>query len=171
MKKILAPLLFTLMAFAPASIELQTLALLDKVTVGLPGKASDDDSKGIPMKKVVMDDGTEFNAFTMDYTTFGMTEEMLRSMAGTEGFKDQMEGMIASQKGMKLVKNETGKYNEKYTCYDMVLDVDNNEYKGIMYQKMIFYKQYSISLLYRPGKNGMNEGLKNQVFNSLKIAE
>lgn len=171
MKKVLAPALFFLMSFCPAVIELQNISLIDKVTIGMPGTATDDNSKGIPMKKVVLEDGTEFNAFTIDYSTFGMTEETLQAMAGTDGFKDQMESMVASQKGMKIVKNEAGKYNNKYICYDMLVDVDKDEYKGTMYQKMIFYKQYSISLLYMPGKKGMNLELKDQVFNSLKIAE
>ena len=169
MKKFLTPVMLLLLSFAPKIDDLQYVSLMEKVTIGLPGVANEDNSKGIPMQKVVMDDGTEFNAFAMDYSKFGMSEDMLQAMAGTDEFKTQMESMMTMQQGVKLLKNETGKYNDKYTCYDITLDVDKDGYKGTMYQKMVFYKQYGITLIYMPGKKGMNAELRDHVFNSLKI--
>lgn len=171
MKAIIAPFLFILLSFAPVSIDLQTLSLMDKVTIGLPGTAEDDVSYGLPMKKVVMKDKTTFFVSNIDFTKLGMTEDMLQLMLGTDQFKEQMEGFVGMQKGVKLVKNEAGKYKDKYMCYDIVLDIDQEEYKGIAYQKMVFYKNYCFSMIYIPGKDGNNDELKNQVFNSLKIAE
>ena len=123
------------------------------------------------MQKVVMEDGSEFSAFAMDYSKFGMTEEMLQAMAGTEEFKEQMETGIGMQPGVKIIKNEAGKYNEKYYSFDMVLEMDKDEFKGNVNQRTVFYKQYGITMIYKPGKSGENNEMKDKVFNSLKIAE
>lgn len=171
MKKLLTPILLALCSFAPLEDTWTSITLMEKVTVSLPGKVTEDKSKGVSMQKVTLEDGAEFSAFAMDYSTFGMTEEMLQSMAGTDEFKDQMEAGIGMQPGIKLLKNEAGKYNDKYVTYNMLLDLDRDGYKGQAQQRTVFYKQYGITLMYKPGKAGMNEELKDKVFNSLKIEE
>lgn len=171
MKKLMTPLLLALLAFSPTETSWNTVTLLEKVTISLPGTPTEDKAKGVAMQKVVMEDGSEFNAFAMDYSTFGMTEEMLQAMAGTEEFKEQMETGIGMQPGVKIIKNEAGKYNEKYFSFDMALEMDNENYKGTVYQRTVFYKQYGITLIYKPGNGSTNNEMKDKVFNTLKIEE
>jgi hypothetical protein len=171
MKKFLVPALIALFSFTTIADDWKTITLIDKVTVSLPGAATEDKSKGIPMQKVVLADSTEINVFALDYSTFGMNEQTLQQMAGTDAFKQQMETGISMQPGVKLVKNESGKYNEKYSSYKMTLAVDKDGYKGNVHQQTVFYKQYGITMIYKPGKKGEDVALKDKLFSSLKIAE
>jgi len=171
MKKILIPAVIALFSFTIIANDWKTIVLMDKVTVSLPGVATDDKSKGIPMKKVVLADSTEINAFALDYSTFGLNEQMLQQMAGTDAFKQQMETGISMQPGVKLIKNESGKYHDKYTSYDMTLDVNKDEFKGTITQRTVFYKQFGITMIYKPGLKGTDAALRDKLFNSLKIAE
>lgn len=118
-----------------------------------------------------MADSTEIDAFAMDYSTFGLNEQMLQQMAGTDAFKQQIETGISMQPGMKLVKNESGKFNEKYTSYNTTLSVDKDGYKGTVNQQTVFYKQYGITIIYKPGQKGTDAALRDKLFSSLKIAE
>jgi len=171
MKKFLVPVLITFFSFTTIADEWKTITLTDKVTVSLPGTATEDNSKGIPMQKVILADSTEIDAFALDYSKFGLNEQMLQQMAGTDAFKQQMETGISMQQGMKLVKNESGKYNNKYSSYDMTLNVDKDGYKGNINQRTVFYKSYGITMIYKPGKKGEDAALRDKLFNSLKIAE
>lgn len=171
MKKFLIPAIIALFSFTAIADDWKTITLIDKVTVSLPAIATEDKSKGIPMKKVVLPDSTEMNAFALDYSAFGLNEQMLQQMAGTDAFKQQIETGVSMQPGLKLIKNETGKYNDKYTSYDMTLQVDKDGYKGTINQRTVFYKQYGITLVYKPGQKGEDAALKDKLFNSLKIAE
>lgn len=171
MKKFLVPAVIALFSFTTIADDWKTITLIDKVTVSLPGTATEDKSKGIPMQKVVLADSTEIDVFAIDYSTFGLNEQMLQQMAGTDAFKQQMETGISMQPGVKLVKNEGGKYNDKYSSYDMILDVDKDGYKGTLNQRTVFYKQFGITMIYKPGKKGEDVALKDKLFNSLKIAE
>lgn len=171
MKKFLLPAIIALFSFKTIADEWKTVTLIDKVTVSLPGTATEDRSKGIPMQKVVLADSTEIDAFALDYSTFGLTEQTLQQMAGTDAFKQQMETGISMQPGVKLVKNESGKFADKYTSYKMVLGVDKDGYKGTVNQQTVFYKQYGITLIYKPGKKGEDAALRDKLFSSLKIAE
>jgi hypothetical protein len=171
MKRFLAPVMLALFAFAPIAEEWQTITLMEKVTVSLPGKATEDKSKGMPMQKVVLEDKSEFNAFAMDYAQFGLSEEMLTAMAGTDQFKEQMEAGVSMQPGIKLISNTAGKYNDKYASYDMVLDLDKDGYKGKVNQRTVFYKSYGITVMYKPGEKGPDNAMMEKVFNSIKIAE
>lgn len=171
MKKFLIPAIIALFSFTTIADDWKTVTLIDKVTVSLPGTATEDKSKGIPMQKVVLADSTEIDAFALDYSTFGLTEQMLQQMAGTDAFKQQMETGISMQPGMKLIKNEAGKFNNKYTSYAMTLDVDKDGYKGTINQQTVFYKQYGITIIYKRGQKGEDAALRDKLFNSLKIAE
>jgi hypothetical protein len=171
MKRFLFPVLITLFSFTTVADDWKTITLIDKVTVSLPGTPTEDKSKGIPMQSVVLADSTEVNAFALDYSTFGLNEQTLQQMAGTDAFKQQMETAISMQPGIKLVKNESGKYNGKYASYDMTLNADKDGYKGTVNQRTVFYKQYGITLIYKPGKKGEDAALRSKLFNSLKIAE
>lgn len=171
MNKFLIPAVIALFSFTTVADDWKTITLIDKVTVSLPGVAAEDKSKGIPMQKVVLADSTEIDAFALDYSTFGLNEQMLQQMAGTDAFKQQMETGISMQTGVKLVKNVGGKYNNKYASYDMTLDIDKDGYKGTIQQKTVFYKQYGITMIYKPGKKGTDTVLRDKLFNSLKIAE
>lgn len=170
MKRLITLATIALFSFTTIAGEWKTITLLDKVTISLPETATEDKSKGIPMQKAVLADSTEINAFALDYSTFGLTEQTLQQMAGTDAFKQQMETGISMQPGVKLVKNEGGKYG-KYSSYKMTLDVDKDGYKGIVHQQTVFYKQYGITMIYKPGKKGEDAALKDKLFNSLKIAE
>lgn len=171
MKKFFIPAIIALFSFTTIADDWKTITLIDKVTVSLPGVATEDKSKGIPMQKVVLADSTEINAFALDYSTFGLNEQMLQQMAGTDAFKQQMETGVTMQPGIKLVKNEGGKYAGKYASYKMTLDVDKDGYKGTVNQQTVFYKQYGITLIYKPGKKGEDASMRDKLFNSLKIAE
>lgn len=172
MKKFLVPaVIIGLFSFTAIVDDWKTITLIDKVTVSLPGTATEDKSKGIPVKKVVLADSTEINAFALDYSTFGLNEQMLQQMAGTDAFKQQIETGVSMQPGMKLIKNETGKYNHKYTSYNMALQVDKDGYKGTIHQQTVFYKQYGITIIYKPGQKGEDAALRDKLFNSLKIVE
>lgn len=171
MKKFLIPSIIALFSFTTIADDWKTVTLIDKVTVSLPGNATEDKSKGIPMQKAVMADSTEIDAFAMDYSTFGLNEQMLQQMAGTDAFKQQIETGISMQPGMKLVKNESGKFNEKYTSYNTTLSVDKDGYKGTVNQQTVFYKQYGITIIYKPGQKGTDAALRDKLFSSLKIAE
>lgn len=171
MKKFLIPVLIALFSFTTIADDWKTISLLDKVTVSLPGTATTDKNMGIPMQKVVMADSTEVNAFALDYSTFGLNEQMLQQMAGTDAFKQQIETGVSMQPGVKLVKNEAGKYNDKYALFDMTLDVDRDGYKGTIQQRTVFYKQYGITMIYKPGQKGTDTALRDKLFNSLKISE
>lgn len=171
MKKFLILAIIALFSFTTIADDWKTVTLMDKVTVSLPGVASEDKSKGILVQKVVLADSTEINAFALDYSTFGLNEQMLQQMAGTDAFKQQMETGISMQPGVKLVKNEGGKYNDKYALYDMVLDIDKDGFKGTINQRTVFYKQYGITMIYKPGQKGTDTALRDKLFNSLKIAE
>ena len=144
---------------------------MEKVTVGLPGTPTEDNSKGMPAQKVSMDDSTEFISGVIDFSVFGLDEASLQKMAGTEEFKQQMEAGVGMQPGIKLVKNDAGMYAGKYTMYDMVLEMDKDGKKGTVQTRTIYYKQYGISISYKPGMKGENAELKNKVFNSVKIVE
>lgn len=171
MKRFLVPALIALFSFTTTADDWKTFTLIDKVTVSLPGAATEDKSKGIPMQKVVLPDSTEINVFALDYSTFGLNEQMLQQMAGTDAFKQQMETGISMQPGVKLIKNESGKFNDKYASYDMTLDVDKDGFKGTISQRTVFYKQYGITMIYKPGQKGTDTTLRDKLFNSLKIAE
>lgn len=171
MKKFLLPALIVLFSFTTIADDWRTITLMDKVTVSLPGKATEDKSNGISMQKVVLADSAEINAFALDYSTFGLTEQMLQQLAGTDAFKQQMETGISMQPGVKLVKNEGGKYKDKYASYDMTLDVDKDGYKGTVHQRTVFYKQFGITMIYKQGKKGEDAALRDKLFNSLQIAE
>lgn len=171
MKRILIPVMIVLLSFTSTSDDWKTISLIDKVTVSLPGSATEGKLSGVPMQKAVLADSTEINAFALDYSTFGLNEQMLQQMAGTDAFKQQMEAGIGMQQGVKLVKNESGKYNGKYASYIMTLDVDKDGYKGSIQQQTVFYKQYGITMIYKPGKKGTDTALRDKLFNSLKIAE
>ncbi len=171
MKKLLASVIIAFAAFTVNAQELKLITLMDKVTVTLPGTPIEDNSKGVPMQKVVLDDSSEFYAGVIDFSVFGMDEAMLQKMAGTDEFKQQMEGGIGTQPGVTLVKNEQGKYADKYISYDMVLNVEKDGKKAVVSNRNVYYKQYSISISYKPGPKGENAELKNKVFNSIKIAE
>ena len=171
MKKLLIPAVIALFSFTTIADEWKTITLIDKVTVSLPGTATEDKSKGIPMQKVVLADSTEIDAFALDYSTFGLTEQTLQQMAGTDAFKQQMETGISMQPGVKLVKNEGGKYADKYASYKMTLDLDKDGYKGTVNQQTVFYKQYGITMIYKPGKKGEDAAVRDRLFNSLKIVE
>ncbi len=171
MKKIFLPVVMSLLAFTTIADDWKTVTLIDKVTVSLPSTAAEDNSKGLPMQKAVLSDSTEIDAFALDYTKFGMTEEMLQKMAGTDEFKQQMETGISMQPGVKLIKNEAGKYAGKYPSYNMILDVDKDGMKGTVNQQTVFYKQYGITMIYRPGTKGADTTLRDKLFHSLKIAE
>ncbi len=171
MKKILVLSVIGLFSFTTIADDWKTITLIDKVTVSLPVTATEDKSKGITMHKAVLTDSTEIDAFALDYSTFGMNEQMLQQMAGTDAFKQQIETGVSMQPGMKLIKNESGKYNDKYTSYEMTLQVDKDGYKGTINQRTVFYKQYGITIIYKPGQKGENAVLRDKLFNSLKIAE
>jgi len=163
--------LFTLFSFTAIKQDWKAVSLLDKVQVSLPANATMDTTKGIAMQKAVFADSTELDAFALDYAKFGMTEQMLQQMAGTDEFKQQMEAGIATQPNVKLLKNESGKLNNKYVYYDVTLEVDSKGKKNTVKQRMVFYKQYGLTLIYKPGKNGEDAALKDKFFSSLKIAE
>lgn len=171
MIKLLVPVVIALFSFTHIADDWKTVTLIEKVTVSLPGTATEDKSKGIPIQKVVLIDSTEIDAFALDYSTFGLNEQMLQQMAGTDAFKQQIETGVSMQPGMKLIKNEAGKYNEKYPSYDMTLSVDKDGYKGTINQRTVFYKQYGLTLIYKPGKKGEDTVLRDKLFNSLKIVE
>ena len=171
MKKLLASAIITFVAFAAHAQDLKTITLMDKVTVMLPGTPTEDNSKGVPMQKIVLGDSSEFYAGVIDFSVFGMDEATLQKMAGTDEFKQQMEGGIGAQPGVILVKNEQGKYADKYISYDMVLNVEKDGKKAVVSSRNVYYKQYSISISYKPGLKGENAELKNKIFNSIKIAE
>ena len=171
MKKLFLGLAIAFFAFSVNAQDLKPITVMEKVTVGLPGTPTEDNSKGMPLQKVSMDDSTEFSAGVMDFSVFGMDEAMLQKMAGTDDFKQQMESGVSMQPGAKLLKNDAGMYADKYTMYDMVLEMDKDGKKGTVMTRTIFYKQYGIAITYRPGMKGENAELKNKVFNSVKIAE
>lgn len=171
MKKFLVLIAIVTSSFTTIADDWKTITLVDKVTVSLPGTAVEDKSKGIPMQKAVLPDSTEIDAFALDYSTFGMNEQMLQQMAGTEAFKQQIETGVSMQPGMKLIKNESGKYNDKYILYKMALQVDKDGYKGTINQQTVFYKQYGITIIYKPGQKGEDTALRDKLFNSLKIAD
>ena len=170
MKKILAPLVIALFSFTTLADDWKTITLLENVTISLPGTPKQDNSKGVPVQTVAMADSTEISAVVIDFSTFGMTEELLQQMAGTEQFKQMIEAQAASQPGVKILKNEAGKFADKYTMYTSTVQVNTDEYKGTINNRTIIYKKYGISIIYKPGKNGSDEALKEKVFNSLKIA-
>ncbi len=171
MKKALLVAFVALMSFALPGFEWQTLTLMEKVTIKMPGKPVDDESKGFPMKKVVLEDGSEVNAFALDYTNFGLTEDSLKQIAGTDAFGKLLEEEITTtQQGVKVISNDPEKYNGKYASYDMVLDVAKEDYKGIVYQRIVFYKTFGVTLIYKPGrKDKEDKELKKEFFNSLTI--
>ena len=171
MKKFLIPAIIALFSFTNIADDWKTITLIDKVTVSVPGTPAEDKSKGITIQKVVLADSTEIDAFALDYSTFGLNEQMLQQMAGTDAFKQQIETGVSMQPGMKLIKNEAGKFNDKYTSYQMTLQVDQDGYKGTINQLTVFYKQYGITMIYKPGQKGEDTALRDKLFNSLKIAE
>lgn len=170
-KAFLSIAVITLFSFTIIQQNWKTVSLLDKVQVSLPANATEDKSKGIPMQKAVLADSTGLEAYALDYATFGMTEQMLQQMAGTDEFKQQMEAGIAAQPNVKLIKNEQGKLNNKYVYYDITLQVDSKGKPNMVKQRMVFYKQYGLTLTFKPGKNADDPVLRDKFFTSLKIAE
>ncbi len=53
----------------------------------------------------------------------------------------------------------------------MTLAVDKDGLKGTINQRTVFYKQYGITMTYKPGQKGTDTALRDKLFNSLKIAE
>jgi len=160
-----------LFSFTTIADEWKSINLMEKVTVSLPGTPLSDNTKGIPLQKVVLADSSEAIASIVDFSTFGLTEEMLQQLAGTDQFKQMMESQVANQTGVKIIKNEMGKFNDKYTMYDLVIESSNEALKGLLYQRTVFYKKYGINMMYKVGKKGLDEAVKDKLFNSLKIAE
>ena len=72
MKKLFLGLSITMFAFSINAQELKTVTLMEKVTVGLPGTPTEDNSKGMPAQKVSMDDSTEFISGVIDFSVFGL---------------------------------------------------------------------------------------------------
>ena len=171
MKKLLAPLVLVLCAFTTIAEEWTTITLMEKVTVSLPGKPKEDNSKGVPVQMVLLEDSTQVIAGAVDYSIFGMDAEMMGKLAGTEEFKQQMEAGVSAQPGVKLLKNEAGKFNDKYFSYDMTLELDKAGKKSLVSIRTVIYKQYGLTLTYIPGKRGENAELRDKAFNSLKIAD
>ncbi len=111
MNKFLIPAIIVLLSFTTITDDWKTVTLIDKVTVSLPGVATEDKINGIPMQKVVLPDSTEINAFAVDYSTFSLNEQTLQQMAATDAFKQQIETGISMQPGVKLLKDEADKYH------------------------------------------------------------
>ena len=171
MKKILMALAIATSMLTAHAQDWKTITLIDKVTISMPGTPTEDKSKGIPMQKVVLSDSSEINAGIVDYSVFGLDEEKLQAMAGTEDFKQQMEGAVSAQPGITVIKNESGKYADKYYTFDMTLQRDADGKKSTVYTRLIFFKQYSINIGYMPGIKGENQELKNKVFSGVKIVD
>lgn len=171
MKSCLLPLVCLLFAFTPVDVEWKSVTLAEKVSIELPGSPTENSDMGFPMQKVTLGDGAEFNAFAIDYSKFGVSEEMLKSMAESGQIKEQIESMTSAQPGVKLIKNEEGKYQDKYPCYNLVLEMEKDGVKATVNQRTVIFKQYIINTVYQPGKSGSNEDMKNKFFNSLKLAE
>ena len=171
MKKILATIAVIACTYSAKSQTWTDFKLADKINVSLPGTPTEDKSKGMPVQKVVLDDSAEIYAGVIDYSVFGMDEAMLQKLAGTDEFKQQMEAGIGMQPGVTLVKNDAGKYDEKYYSFDMVLNVDKDGKKSTVSNRQVIYKQYGIIMGYKPGLKGENATLRDKFFNSLKISE
>lgn len=159
-------------AFTIVADEWKKITVMDKVTVEMPGDPEDIDTKGGPqkIKNYSFPDSTELATILIDFTSLGVTEEMLEGLKETEEFKEQLKVGMA-QGGVEVVAESEGMLNDKFFYYQFDLSTTKDEKKEISTNRMIFYKSYAITLGYKPGKNGENKELREKYFNSLVITE
>lgn len=171
MKKVITVLsLFVLSAFTTKGDEWKPVSLADKVEVSMPGDAKDEMNGPQKGKKAVMMDSTEISGTVIDFAAFGLSEEQLTSMMETDMFKEQLKSGMTAQGGT-IVAETSGRYNDKFFYYQFDIDAEKDGKKAKVLVRLVFYKGLGIALNIKGGKNGVEEKVRDQYFNSLKLAE
>lgn len=159
-------------AFVPVETDWKTVDVVEKVKISMPTEPVSVDAQGGPqqIKKSVTTDSTELGLIILDLTKLGVPEEQLEALKDTEEFKEQIKMGITSSGGVIKAESE-GKYNNKFIFYQFELEIDKNGKKLNNTTRMVFYKQYALTLTYQAGIAGEKKEVKDQYFNSLVISE
>jgi hypothetical protein len=171
MKKIytlIAAVLFTAITFAQDAWK--TIGLMDKVSVSMPSTVKEEERGGRKAQSAKLADSSSFVASAIDFAGFGLTEDVIASMSGSDEFRDQIKGgMLGSMPGANVLSEKTITYQEKYTCYEFEIETEEKGKKVKRFARLVFYKSFGISINYSAGMNGVNAADKDKFFNSLKI--
>ena len=159
-------------AFMPVLTDWKTVDIIEKVKISMPTEPVIVDAQGGPqlIKKSVMADSTELGLIVLDFTKLGVPQEELDALKDTEEFKEQIK-MGITQRGGEVKAEAEGKYKDKHTYYQFDLEISKNGRKFHNTTRMVFYKQYALTLTYQSGGSGEKKEIKDQYFNSLVIAE
>lgn len=173
MKKILVIVLVVIgTAFIPGMADWITVDVIEKVKISMPTEPVSMDAGAGPqqIRKFMMIDSTELGLIVLDFTKLGVPQEELDALKDTEEFKEQIKTGI-TQSGGEIKGESEGKYNDKYMYYQFELEISKNGLKFNNSTRMVFYKQYALTLTYQPGGSGEKKDIKDRYFNSLVIAE
>lgn len=172
MKKSLACILATtLMSFMTISEDWKIVDVVEKVKISMPTVPVEVETGGPQkIKKCSTADSTELGVIVLDLIQVGGTEEELESLDDPEFFKEQIKMGIA-QSGAVIKAESSGKYKDKYTYYQVDLEITKNGKKVNNTSRILLIKKYLLTLTYQPGSAGEKKEIKYQYFNSLVIAE
>ncbi|MBL0883562.1 MAG: hypothetical protein IBJ16_09510 [Chitinophagaceae bacterium] len=163
---------FATSAFTIIADDWKKVTVIDKVTVEMPAEPVEVNTNGAPqkVKKYVAADSAEITSILLDFGSFGMSEEQIDGMKETEEFKEQLK-MGMTQSGGEILSESEGKYKDKHFYYQFDIKSVKDGKTSVSTSRMIFYKAYAVTLVYKAGKEGENKELRDKYFNSLVIAE
>jgi hypothetical protein len=172
MRKSLACILATaFMAFTTISEDWKIVDVVEKVKISMPTAPVEVETGGPQkIKKCTTTDSAELGAIVLDLAQVGGTEEEIESLDDPEAFKEQIK-MGISQSGAVIKAESSGKYKDKYTYYQVDLEITKDGKKANNTTRILLIKKYLLTLTYQPGPSGEKKEVRDQYYNSLVISE
>jgi len=172
MKKIttlLIAVFFTALSFAQDAWK--TVQVMDKVTVQMPQTPLKENRAGQNMQVCKSADSSVLMVMSIDFTPFGLDENMLSSMVPTQEFKDQFKGgMVGKMPNSTILDESFSMLQDKYHVYNYTIEMSKDAKKIKMYLMTVFYKSYSVAFYYTEGEKA-NKAEKDKFFSSVKIVD
>ena len=145
-----------------------TVKVADSVTVQMPGTPVVTDRGGQKGSELKLADSTAFSYMLIDFSQFGLDEDMLQGMVDSDQFTEQYRTGITSQGG-EIVSEKTGKVKDTYTWYEYEIKTAKDGKETFSTIRTVFYKAWGIALVYRGGLKGKDAAVMNKYFDSIKI--
>ncbi|MFY7900544.1 MAG: hypothetical protein ACOVNY_10205 [Chitinophagaceae bacterium] len=172
MKKI--TILFIAVFFAALSFAQdawKTIQVMEKVTAQMPVTPTTENRGGQNMQVCKSADSSVLMLMSIDFTPFGLDENMLATLVPTQEFKDQFKGgMVGKMANSTILDESYSMLQDKYHVYNYTIEMAKDGKKIKMYLMTIFYKSYSVALYYTEGDKA-NKAEKDKFFSSVKIAD
>jgi hypothetical protein len=153
--------------FAFSAATWKPVELAGNITVSMPGDPTTEESNGVTLKKLKMEDGSELSGGANDLTSKGVTADMLKQMIESGAFGGQIKSSIEAQ-GATVTGESEGEYKGmKYYQFDIEVTKDGQvQHKTT---RSVFFGATTVQLIYKHGKEGKNDALRDQFFNSLEV--